>query len=257
MTGLTTAALIAALMSIAIYGGALAWSAPRREVALLVAAAIVALPLSPLTYHLVRAPLDSVATGAFSAGTLTWLRPLYAPLTEEPAKLLPLLLPCFAHRTTRANAVRVGMALGLGFGLGEIALVATLLKTTPGVATAPWSALLGFISERYMVCLVHGAFTATALALWRGAPGRLGRGLAAAMGLHLLANLPVVVAPLLGVEAATRTALVSLWLLLFWSAAILWLIALARRAAREPVPPHDAPSPMAVRTTHGNSHSVG
>jgi PrsW family intramembrane metalloprotease len=233
MSGLATAATIAALLSAAVYGGALAWWAPRREAALLAAAVLLALPLAPLAYHLARAPLDSSATTALGAGAITWLRPLYAPLTEEPAKLLPmLLLPWLARRTTGANAVRVGVALGLGFGLGEIALVATLLQATPGVATAPWPSLMGFISERYMVCLVHGAFTATALTLWRDGPKSLALGLAAAMALHLLANLPIALASVLVGDPATRAAVMGLWLILFWSAAIVGLIALARHAAR-------------------------
>lgn len=233
MSGLATAASIAALLSVAVYGGALAWWAPRRETALLAAAILLALPLAPLTYHLVRAPLDSAAATVFSAGAMTWLRPLYAPLTEEPAKLLPLLLlPWLAPRTTGANAARVGMALGLGFGIGEIALVATLIQAAPGVAAAPWPSLMGFISERYMVCLVHGAFTATALTLWRDRPKSLALGLAAAMALHLLANLPVALAPVLIGDPATRAAVMGLWLIAFWSAAIVGLIALARRAAR-------------------------
>jgi hypothetical protein len=231
MSGLATAALIAALMSVAVYGGTLAWSAPRREAALLAAAAVAALPLAPLTYHLARLPLDMALTAALGAGAMTWLRPLYAPLTEEPAKLLPLLLPWLANGTTRANAARVGMALGLGFGLGEIALVAGLVKATPAIATAPWPSLIGFISERYMVCLVHGAFTATALAMWRDRPHSLARGLVAAMALHLLANLPIALVPILVGDGATRAAVMGLWLILFWSAAIVWLIALMRRAA--------------------------
>jgi hypothetical protein len=243
MSGLATAASIAALLSVVVYGGALAWWAPRREAALLAAAVLLALPLAPLTYHLARASLDSAATAVLGAGAMTWLQPLYAPLTEEPAKLLPLLLlPWLARRTTGANAVRVGVALGLGFGIGEIALVANLIQATPGVATARWPSLMSFISERYMVCLVHGAFTATALTVWRHQPNSLARGLAAAMLLHLLANLPVVLAPALIGDPPTRVAVVGLWLTLFWSGAIVWLIALARRAAgaaddAEQVPP--------------------
>ncbi len=233
MSGLLVAALIAAVLSIAVYGTALACAAPRREWTLLGTIAAAALPLSWLAYHLVRAPLNVGAMAGFGAEQVRWLWPFYAPLTEEPAKLLLLAIPWFAHRVTRANAVRAGAALGLGFGIGEIALTADLVRFNPGAAASPWWQFTGFISERYMVCLVHGAFTATALLVWRSARRGhgLALGLAAAMALHLLANLPIMLIPMLVADPAQRGAVISLWLLVFWSAAIIWLLALARRAA--------------------------
>lgn len=233
MSGLAVAALIAAVLSVAVYGAALAWAAPRREWMLLAAIAAAALPLSWLAYHVLRAPLSAGVDTAFGAELGRWLWPLYAPLTEEPAKLLLLAAPWFAHRVTRANAVRVGTAIGLGFGIGEIALVADLVGASPGSAGSPWWQFSGFISERFLVCLVHGAFTATALVAWRSAKGGFGRGLAAAMALHLLANLPVFILPMLIADPAQRGAAISLWLILFWSAAAAWLLMLGRRSAAD------------------------
>jgi hypothetical protein len=88
------------------------------------------------------------------------------------------------------------------------------------------------ISERFMVCLVHGAFTATALALWRTERKGLALGLAAAMALHFVANLPVLLVPMLVADPAQRGAVISVWLLLFWSASVVWLLVLGRRAAK-------------------------
>jgi hypothetical protein len=231
MSGLAIAALIAAVVSIAVYGAALAWAAPRREWTLLVTVAAAALPLSWLAYYVLRAPLSAGVDAAFGPELARWVWPLYAPLTEEPAKLLLLAAPWFAHRVTRANAAHVGTAIGLGFGVGEIALATDLVRASPDAAASPWWQFTGFISERYMVCLVHGAFTATALAVWRSAKGGLGQGLGAAMGLHLIANLPVFILPMLIADPAQRGAAISLWLLLFWSAAVLWLLMLGRRSA--------------------------
>jgi RsiW-degrading membrane proteinase PrsW (M82 family) len=156
-----------------------------------------------------------------------WLRAILPPMIEEPAKMVPLLLPILAHKLTRENAWRFGVALGLGFGLGEIALLVQLLQQAQVVSAAPWTALTGFISERYIVCLTHGAFTAAALVVWRGGRPFL-QGLLAAMALHFLANLPIALASLFIVDLPTRSASLAIWLVLVWSAAIVGLIALAR-----------------------------
>jgi RsiW-degrading membrane proteinase PrsW (M82 family) len=163
-------------------------------------------------------------------GTL-WLRAILPPLIEEPAKLLPLLLPPIAAAVSRENAWRFGVALGLGFGLGEIALLFQLLESVQAVAAAPWTALTGFISERYIVCLTHGAFTAAALTIWRGAGRPFWHGLLVAATLHFIANLPVALASLFIADLPTRSAVLAIWLLLVWSSAIVGLIALARKSA--------------------------
>ncbi|HEX2115495.1 MAG TPA: hypothetical protein VHM01_13905, partial [Alphaproteobacteria bacterium] len=150
MSGLAIASLIAAAMSIVVYGGTLAWVAPHHEQPKLALVLIAAVPLTLLAYHGVRVPIENLLGAA--GGTL-WLRAILPPLIEEPAKLVPVLLPVLARAITRENAWRFGMALGLGFGLGEIALLVQLLDPVQAVAAASWSSLTGFISERYIVCL--------------------------------------------------------------------------------------------------------
>jgi hypothetical protein len=142
-----------------------------------------------------------------------------------------VVVRCAGRHVARDNAWRFGTALGLGFGIGEILLLVQLLQPSQAVSAAPWTGLTGFISERYIVCLTHGAFTAAALSLWRnGRP--LSLGLLAAMGLHFLANLPIALASLFMTDLATRSAVLAIWLVLVWSAAIVGLIALARADAR-------------------------
>lgn len=228
MSGIVIASLIAAAMSLVVYGGTLLWLAWPGERGRLVLAAGLALPLTLLAYHGVRTPIESL----FGApGSTLWLRAILPPLVEEPAKLAPLLLPFLAGAVARDNAWRFGTALGLGFGIGEILLLVQLLQPSQAVSAAPWTGLTGFISERYIVCLTHGAFTAAALSLWRnGRP--LSLGLLAAMGLHFLANLPIALASLFMTDLATRSAVLAIWLVLVWSAAIVGLIALARADAR-------------------------
>jgi RsiW-degrading membrane proteinase PrsW (M82 family) len=227
--GLTIASLIAAAMSLLFYGGTLLWLARPGERELLSLAVIITVPLTLLAYHLVRTPIEALF--GVPGGTL-WLRAILPPLIEEPAKLLPLLLPVLARKVTRESAWRFGVALGLGFGLGEIVLLVQLLQPVQAVGAAPWTALTGFISERYIVCLTHGAFTAAALAIWRsGRP--FWHGLLAAMALHFLANLPIALASLFIVDLPTRSASLAIWLVLVWSAAIVGLIALAQRGNRQ------------------------
>ena len=229
MSGIVIASLIAAAMALAFYGGTLLWLARGGERGMLVLAGALAFPLTVLAYHLVRTPIETLF-GA-PGGTL-WLRAILPPLIEEPTKLLPLFMPILARAVTRDNAWRFGMALGLGFGLGEILLLVQLLQASQVVSAAPWTGLTGFISERYIVCLAHGAFTATALTVWRsGRP--FWQALLAAMALHFLSNLPIALASLFMVDLPTRSATLAIWLVLVWSAAIVGLIALARLSYRK------------------------
>lgn len=223
MSGLATASFIAAALSIVVYGGTLLWLGPRSERTLLA----LAVPLTLLAYYGVRVPIEKLF--GVPGGTL-WLRAILPPLIEEPAKLVPLLLPLLARAVTRDSAWRFGMALGLGFGLCEILLLLRLLEPVQAVSTVPWSALTGLISERYIVCLTHGAFTAAALTVWRGTGRPFWHGLVAAMILHFIANLPIALASFVA-DLPTRSGVLAIWLVLVWSAAIVGLIALARGTA--------------------------
>ena len=83
-------------------------------------AAGIALPLQPLAFYFVRIPLDHwlVAQLGSTSATYQWLISLYAPLTEEPAKLVPLLIPMIRRDIRPTNFVRYALAIGVGFAIG-------------------------------------------------------------------------------------------------------------------------------------------
>jgi hypothetical protein len=75
-------------------------------------------------------------------------------------------------------------------------MLAEQVSRVPAYAGYPWFFFGGFISERFMVCVLHGAFTAAALVNVHRGVGRLAAGVLAAMGLHYLGNFPIYVASL-------------------------------------------------------------
>jgi hypothetical protein len=89
-------------------------------------AGVLATPLHAASLFLVRMPLHGVLVTALPSGVLFWVASLYAPLLEEPAKWLVLFLPFIRARLTPANAAGIALAVGLGFGLGEIVNLAAL-----------------------------------------------------------------------------------------------------------------------------------
>ncbi len=195
MPGIYFASTITTGLVILIFSAYIFFRAPRKERPFLVAATLLNVPFSPLAYYFVRMPLDRLTGTLLGAHQNIYLfaKTFYAPLTEEPAKLWLLLVPWFVQKITRQNAARFAMALGLGFGVGEIWLLATMIAANPEYAAYPWYYFSGFIGERSMVCLIHGAFTAAAL--WRLRRGFI-LGLLAAMVLHYAANFPIYLAAL-------------------------------------------------------------
>ncbi|HJK91675.1 MAG TPA: hypothetical protein RMH85_05185 [Polyangiaceae bacterium LLY-WYZ-15_(1-7)] len=163
---------------------------------------------------------DALARSPLLAALLA----IEAPLSEELGKVFPLLLvwavPAWRARLAPAHEgarVPLAMAVGLGFGLGEIVLLAHLGSASPAVRDLPWHALSGFIGERAIVCFLHGALTAAAIhQLGRGA-GRLALGLFASMALHALLNLPVILGEVGAFGLAKKDWLVvsAIWLQLF------------------------------------------
>ncbi len=229
MSGIVIAALIAATAATLVWGAAILARGQRSDRRLLALCFVLQLPMSAVAYHLVRTPLDRAVHGLLGDGALyAWGRLLYAPVTEEPAKLWPLLIPWIARRVTRSNAARVAAALGLGFGVGEIGLLADLIRVNPRVAGLAWHELTGFMVERFLVCLVHGLLTAMALLGWKAWRIGLAGGLALAILLHLAVNLPIaaVHAGWFGTEPATLTVLMSVWNAAFFIAALVVLLVL-------------------------------
>jgi len=83
------------------------------------------------------------------------------------------------------------MIIGLGFGVGELWLVAFWLsKTASGYH---WYQFWGYMLERLISCFSHGVFTAVAL---RGLGNKFIKYIIYAIGLHALSNLPIVMSQL-------------------------------------------------------------
>jgi RsiW-degrading membrane proteinase PrsW (M82 family) len=135
-------------------------------------------------------PLDDWLSAHHDTHSLTfqWMISLYAPLTEEPAKLVPLLIPAIRRDTSPANFARYALAIGLGFAIGEMWFVADRIARVPAYASLPWYQFGGYVGERLMTCVFHSALVV--VALWQ-----LGRrfvvGVAGAMALHWLGNFPI------------------------------------------------------------------
>src|SRR5689334_13356331 len=132
MAGIYIAALIAAGLALAAALPLLfVFARPERRwfYAMLL---VLELPMSAAALLYVRAPLDGWLAGMIAdPATRTLVSTFYAPLTEEPAKLWPLLLPFVWRRLERANAVGVALALGIGFGIGEIGFLADRIARMP------------------------------------------------------------------------------------------------------------------------------
>jgi hypothetical protein len=231
MPGIVITAIGVAVVATLFYGGVLLWRAPREERPLLVLCYLLQLPMSAAAFYLVRVPLQRYALDPLLGGNeiYWWARGLLsAPLTEEPAKLWPLLLPWIATRVTRENATRVAMALGVGFGVGEAGLIASFVLGSAEHAARPWYEFGGFLSERFLVCLIHGLFTAMVLLGWKRWRIGFAGGLALGMLLHLLANMPILLGArgLLGSNPIVGAIIVQLWVIAFWIAA--WVVLLIR-----------------------------
>lgn len=195
MPGLYVAALAAAgIVLAAAVALWLVFAKPERRwlYALLLA---LELPMSWAAFRYLRAPLDGWLAGAVAdRGAYALLAMLYAPLTEEPAKLWPLLLPFVWRRLGRDNAAGIALALGIGFGLGEIGFLAEQVARAPAIAALPPEAFAGFVFERVLVCVWHPAFVAVTVAAAARRPALLPAGLLGAMALHFVGNFPIYLA---------------------------------------------------------------
>ena len=189
--GIVIAAVITALLATAAYGYLLHRISAPADRRVVLFAVLVALPLQPLAFYLVRMPLLRWFTSAIGPGdALTTISLFYAPLTEEPAKWLVLLAPLIRRCLKPDNAVALALAVGLGFGIGEIGFLAEQLTRSPQMAAQPFYMFGGFLGERFMVCFLHGAFVA--FLFKRLAEGRaFWPGALAGVALHFALNFPI------------------------------------------------------------------
>lgn len=176
------------------------------------------LPLSALVNLLVKGPLGE-GVGALAGiepglglETPVWfLLFLFAlaPVFEELAKAVPALLP-FVRRRIAApdDAYWTGMALGIGFGLGEAAYLAWGIAASGAYEQYPWYTFTGYFGERLLVVFVHGFMTA--LFVWLAARRKPVAGYLLAAGTHALLNAGAMLYQL----ALLPAWLASLWLVI-------------------------------------------
>jgi len=190
MHGIFVAAILTTAIAIAIFGILIRQLELPANNRLLWLAALIALPLQPLAFYFVRVPLDQWLSAHLVHGSFTFqaIVSLYAPLTEEPAKLLPLLVPAIRRDITPNNFVRYALAIGLGFALGEMWFIAERISRVPEFSAAPWYQSGGYIGERLMTCFLHATFVAVALRQFRR---RFILGIAGAMAMHWAVNFPI------------------------------------------------------------------
>lgn len=154
------------------------------------------LPLSAIVNLAVKAPLGTwvgakagIEPGLGAATPVWFLLFLFAlaPVFEELIKLVPTVLPSVRNAARVPDgAFWTGMAIGIGFGLGEAAYLAWQIGASGAYEQYPWYAFTGFLGERLVVVFVHGFMTAVFLrlvALRRPLVGFL-----AAAGIHALIN---------------------------------------------------------------------
>lgn len=154
------------------------------------------LPLSAIVNLLVKGPLGQ------GVGELAGIDPglglqtpvwflvflfLLAPVFEELVKAVPALIPSVRrHIDTPGDALWTGMALGMGFGLGEAIYLAWQVAVSGAYGEYPWYAFTGFFGERLLVVFMHGMMTGLFLLIAkRGHPVL---GYLAAAGAHALLN---------------------------------------------------------------------
>jgi hypothetical protein len=220
------ATLIALALAVAIYGTVLVRMTSREDLVPVVICFASTLPMCWVAYYFIRLPADKLLEAALTGSpVLPWIRTAYAPLTEEPSKLWILLVPFLRNRLNTFNIASFALALGLGFAMGEMITVASIvISHKPDLASTPWYLLSGFISERLMVCAIHSGMTASALAVWIYAP-RLGLGLLLAMCIHYCLNLPIFLSGLSLFRAHPEITqfVLSLWVLAAFVGAIAFL----------------------------------
>jgi uncharacterized membrane protein YhfC len=176
---------------------------------------VAGLPLSLIVNRFVKTPvITAVAAWADIPLKIGLDVPLWfiiavwlnAPIFEEAIKLVPMVLP--AARVFLRDASRslwAGLALGMGFGLGEAAYLAYGIAQSPDYNQLPWFLFTGYALERLIVTFAHGSMTALAAAGWYHGRRKATYGYLTAVGLHALINLGAVLLALKVIPAAASS----------------------------------------------------
>jgi PrsW family intramembrane metalloprotease len=219
--GIFVAAILTTAIAVAIFGTLIRRLKAPANGRLLLLAFLIVLPLEPAAFYFVRVPLDHWLTGWLGSKSvaLQWLTTFYAPVTEELAKLVPLLVPAIRRDIRRETFGRYAFAIGVGFAIGEMWLVAKMISGVPSVANTPFYLFGGYIGERLMVCVFHAAFTGVALLALRR---NFLLGVAGAMALHWLGNFPIFLMArnVGGMGAGFWGVTVQLWIIVYFLVAL-------------------------------------
>lgn len=213
MPGIYITAIITTVLSLGIIGSFILRDSAKRERLFLIAVILLEIPMCAFAFYFIRLPLDAWLRGVLSGfeQSYRFLTTLYAPLTEELVKLWIILFPWFSNKiNNKTIMLKAAMAIGLGFGIGEMWLVAYELTKRPEIALLPWYSFGGYLNERFMVCILHGAFTAAALRRMRSG---FFWGILAAMFLHFMGNFPIYLAGtnFAGLGKPVWQIILSLW----------------------------------------------
>jgi uncharacterized membrane protein YhfC len=166
---------------------------------------LAGLPLSLIVNRLIKVPfINGIADRAGIALKLGPEMPFWfilviwltAPVFEEAIKMSPLLIPAFRGFLRDASqTLYAGLALGLGFGLGEAAYLAYGIAQSSVYNQLPWYVFTGFASERLIVTFGHGFLTSLAVYGLQNGRRKALFGYLSALGLHALINLgPILMA---------------------------------------------------------------
>jgi hypothetical protein len=242
--GIYIAALLVTGASVVLWGGLLYWLSKRQWKYL--ALIFVTLPFSFIVNLLIKASILDFAVssaGVYSQLSTAW--PFWllvfvlflSPITEEAIKLTPLVAKQARKLVRSSSALWVGMALGIGFGMGEIWYLAWQFSMVPQFAGYPFYYFTGFIGERLIVVFLHGVMTAIAVVgFLKGSKGLL-LGYLGAILLHALTN----VGALLFQIQVIDEVFASIYLLVPILASLLIFERLRRRQLRDEKPKEPIP----------------
>lgn len=189
--GILIAAIITTILAIVVIGLLISKLSKPEDRRVLILAFFFALPAQPIVFYYFRLPLHELLTGLLGVGALlSAITLFYAPVTEEIAKWLALGVPSVRKALKPSNAVAIALAAGLGFGIGELWFIAERLARSPQLAGLPFYYFNGFLTERLMVCFLHGAMIA--LFFKRYAEGRaVWPAALLGIALHFALNFPI------------------------------------------------------------------
>ncbi len=247
------AAIIPTVFTVLLVLGIILWRSPRSERPLLVSLFVLELPLFFISMFAIRQPLNrllaSVLPPLSTPGLV--LRSFEAPLVEESCKLWLLFL-VFRFLTLNAdNAIRIGMTVGVSFGVSEIWGLAYMLNRLPALNGFPWYHYSGFIIERILVAPLHGIFVVAASRQIVKGGRHIAFGVLLGMTLHYFANFPIMLAHLdvghLGKAfwASALTIYVPVYALFMYLLLLWWSYGKKIRSAlRQRLGPTSQPAPI-------------